>query len=68
MPTKVISQETFNKLILALRCADADLQGVQQRYHSCMAPDRHEEDAANLTREEIAIVYKELTGKEINDA
>lgn len=63
----LLSEELLAKIVLTLRCADADLKGVEERYDSQTVVDRHCMDAANTTREEIKDIYKELTNKEIEE-
>lgn len=54
------SDELLKKLTLTLRCADADLKGVEERYEEQVVPHKHAASDASTTREEIADLRKEL--------
>ncbi len=61
-----IPEEVYNDLLQVLREADADLSGMQERWHRRLdvAVDRN---AAFETREHIAQVYIALTGHDLED-
>lgn len=62
MKIKTISKEVYDDLLQVLREADADLAGMQGRWHRGQFEVAADRKAATETREHIAAVYVALTG------
>jgi hypothetical protein len=63
-----MSGEDKKKVILALRCADADLHGTLQRDDQCqLGLDKHDRSAIDQTRDEIKEALKIIKKEKTNE-